>query len=60
VEALATHNDLEFRKFMYFLNLIVESYVFDVVLALNGHQQSRTYVGSIIDDCINFNVCFHS
>jgi len=29
-----------------------------VVLVLIVHQKSTTYVGSIIRDCINFNVCF--
>jgi len=43
---------------MSFQNLIEESDAFNTVLALNSHQQSSTYVGSIIGDCISFNVCF--
>ena len=31
-----------------------------MVLTLSTHQQSHTHVSSIIKDCINFNVCFHS
>lgn len=31
-----------------------------MVLTLNTHQQSSTYVGSIIEDCIILSVCFHS
>jgi len=31
-----------------------------VVQALNTHQQHPNYVGSIIGDCINFNVFFRS
>jgi hypothetical protein len=31
-----------------------------VILALNTHQQSSTYVGSIIEDCISLSVCFGS
>jgi hypothetical protein len=27
---------------------------------LNAHQQSSTYGGSIIGDCISFSVCFRS
>jgi len=44
---------------MSFLNLIEEVDASNVVLALNSHQQYSTYVGSIIGDCIRFNVCFH-
>ncbi|PNX86801.1 hypothetical protein L195_g042883, partial [Trifolium pratense] len=40
VVALDMHNDLEFAKDVYFLNLIVESDVSNVVLALNSYQQS--------------------
>jgi hypothetical protein len=43
-------------KDMYFMNLIEEYDVFNVVLALNTHQQSFTYVGSIIEDCISLSV----
>jgi len=43
-------------------DVFYESYirldVSNVVLVLNVHQQSFTYFGSIIEDCINFNVCF--
>jgi len=49
---------LEFAKDMSFLNLIGESDTSNVVLALNAHQQSLTYVGSIIRDCISFKVVF--
>jgi len=31
-----------------------------VVLALNAHQQSSNYVGSIIRDCISFKGSFRS
>ena len=31
-----------------------------MVLALNAHQQSSNYVGSIIRDCINFKGSFRS
>jgi hypothetical protein len=31
-----------------------------VVLALNAHQQSPNYVGSIIRDCISFKGSFRS
>jgi len=31
-----------------------------MVLALNAHQQSPNYVGSIIRDCISFNASFCS
>lgn len=59
-EALAMRNDLEFAKYMSFMNLIAESDDSNVVLTLNTHQQSSTYVDSIIEDCISFNVCFRS
>ena len=59
-EALAMRKGLEFAKDMSFLNLIAESNVSNMVLALNAHQQSPTYIGSIIGDCISFNVCFCS
>jgi len=49
---------LEFAKDMCFMNLITESDVSNVVLALNTHQQSSTYVGSFIEDCISLSVCF--
>jgi len=49
---------LEFAKDMSFLNLIAESYASNVVLALNGHKKSPTYVDYIIGDCISFNICF--
>jgi len=42
------------------MNLIAESDASDVVLALKAHQRSSTYVGYIIEDCISFNVRFHS
>jgi len=51
---------LEFAKDMSFLNLIAESDTFNVVLALNGHQQSPNYVDSIIRDCISFKGSFRS
>jgi hypothetical protein len=51
---------LKFAKDMFFLNLMSESYAFNVVQALNAHPQYLNYVGYIIGDCINFNVCFHS
>jgi hypothetical protein len=49
---------LKFAKDMCFMNLIAESDASNVVLALDTHQQSSTYVGSIIEDCINLSVCF--
>jgi len=51
---------LKFTKDMSFMNLIAESDASNVVLALNAHQQSFTYVGSIIEDYITFNVYFRS
>jgi len=51
---------LTFAKHMSFLNLIAELDASNVVLALNVHQQSSIYVDPIIEDCINFNVCFRS
>jgi len=51
---------LEFAKGVSFLNLITESDASSVVLTLNVHQQSPTYVSSIIGDCISFDVCFDS
>jgi len=42
------------------MNLIAESKASNLVLALNAHQQSPTYVDSIIKDSISFNVCFRS
>jgi hypothetical protein len=59
-EALAMRNGLEFTKGMCFLNLIAESDDYNVVLALNVHQQSLNYVGSIIRDCISFKGVFRS
>ncbi|KEH18605.1 hypothetical protein MTR_8g027132 [Medicago truncatula] len=52
VEALAMRKGLKFVKDVCFLNLIAESDASNVVLALNAHQQSPNYVGSIIQDCI--------
>lgn len=52
--------DLKFVKDVSFLNLIAESNISNVVVALNVHQQFCTYVCSIIQDYINFNVCLHS
>jgi hypothetical protein len=43
-----------------FCEFIAESNASNVVLALNNHQQSSHYVGSIIEDCINLNICFYS
>lgn len=43
-------------KGLYFLNLIIELDVFNMMLTLNDCQQS--FDGSIIGDYINFNVCF--
>jgi hypothetical protein len=60
VEALAMRKGLEFAKDMSFLNLIPESDASNVLLALNTHQQSPNYVGSIIRDCINFKDNFRS
>jgi len=51
---------LEFARDMSFMNLKALSYACNVVLALNVHRQSPTYIGSIIGDCISFNVCFRS
>jgi hypothetical protein len=51
---------LEFAKDISFVNLIAESYASNVVLSLNNHQQFPHYVGSIIEDCLNFKVSFHS
>jgi len=51
-------NGLELAKDVSFLNLIAESGVFNVVLRMNVHQQSSTYVISI-EWCIDFDVCFH-
>ena len=51
---------LEFAKDMSFLNLIAESDVSNVVLALNAHQQSPNYVGSIIRDCFSLKGSFRS
>jgi len=51
---------LEFAKDMSFLNLIAESDVSNVVLALNAHQKSPNYVGSIIRDCISLKGSFRS
>jgi len=48
---------LEFAKNMSFINLAAELDASIMVSALSAHQQSPTYVGSIIEDCINFNVC---
>jgi ribonuclease HI len=59
-EALAMWKGLEFAKDMSFLNLITESDASNVVLALNAHQQSPNYVGSIIRDCISFKGSFRS
>lgn len=59
-EALAMQKGLEFAKDMSFLNLIVESDALNVVSALNAHQQSSNYVGSIIRDCIGFKGSFRS
>jgi len=59
-EALVIRKGLEFAKDMFFLNLIAESDDSNVVQALNTHQQHPNYVGSIIGDCINFNVFFRS
>lgn len=42
------------------MNLIAESDVSNVVLTLNAHQQLPSYVGSIIINCISFNVSFCS
>ncbi|KEH37968.1 hypothetical protein MTR_2g054930 [Medicago truncatula] len=47
-EALTTQKGLEFAKDMSFLNFVAESDASNVVLALNGHQQSPNYVDSII------------
>jgi len=60
VEALTMRKGLEFAKDMSFLNLIAESDVSNVVLALNAHQQSPNYVGSIIRDFISFKGSFRS
>ena len=59
-EALVMRKGLEFAKDMSFMNLIAESDASNVVLALNAHQQSSNYVGSIIRDCISFIGSFHS
>jgi len=45
---------------MSFLNLIAGSNASNVVLALNAHQQSSNYIGSIIRDCISFKCGFRS
>jgi len=39
---------------MSFLNVIAESDASNVVLTLNVHQQSPTYIDSIIGDSISF------
>jgi len=52
VEALAMRKGLKFVKVVSFMNLIIESKASNVVLALSAHQQSPTYVGSIIKDSI--------
>jgi len=57
-ETLAMRKGLEFAKDMSFLNIIAESDASNVVLALNAHQQSLNYVGSIIRDCISFKGSF--
>jgi len=59
-EVLAMRKGLEFAKDMSFLNLIAESDASNMVLALNAHQQSSNYVGSIIRDCISFKSSFRS
>jgi len=59
-EALSMRKELKFAKDMCFLNLTAESNASNVVHALNTHQQYPNYVGSIIGDCINFNVFFRS
>jgi len=41
-------NGLEFVKFKSFLNLIEELDASNVVLMLDAHQQSLTYVGSLL------------
>lgn len=51
---------LKFAKDMSFMNLITELHASNVVLTLNAHQQSFTYVCFIIEECISFNVCFCS
>ncbi|KEH26255.1 hypothetical protein MTR_6g048490 [Medicago truncatula] len=48
-EVLAVWKDLEFAKDICF---IAESNDSNVVLTLNTHQQSSTYISSIIKDCI--------
>ena len=53
-KVLAMRKGLKFAKDMSFLNLIAKSNASNVVLALNAHQQSPNYVGSIIRDCISF------
>jgi len=59
-EALSMRKCLEFLKDMSFFNFIAESNTSKVVLVLNAHQLSFTYVGSIIGDCISFNACFRN
>jgi len=59
-EALAMRKGLEFAEDMYFLNLIAEFDASNVVQTLNTNQQYANSVGSIIEDCINFNVFFRS
>ncbi|AES87499.1 hypothetical protein MTR_4g028270 [Medicago truncatula] len=54
-ESLVMRKGLKFAKEMSFLNLIAESDALNVVLALNVRQQSPTYVGYKIGDCISFN-----
>ena len=53
-EALAMRKGLEFAKDMCFFESYSIIRCSNVVLALNAHQQSPNYVGSIIRDCISF------
>ena len=59
-EAFTMRKGLKFAIDISFLNLIAESDASNVVLALNAHQQSSNYVGSIIRDCISFKGSFRS
>lgn len=49
---------MKLTKHMFLLNVIAESGASNMVLTLNIHQQSPTYVGSIIRGCINLMFAF--
>jgi len=45
---------------MLFLNLIVESDSLNKIRAIAGQEQNHSYLGFVVEDCVNLFYSFHS